>query len=386
MNLTGNASGSLGSMCRAGPFGDEYLRNLTLMMDFAGLSQLNNDGDGNEQPCYARNHGHVPSNSVIKTYLAEIKLWQTIVNRTVWPSNRRAWSQGATSKFWIGGQQGADGGFDTHGFCTDNSGTPPCNSTMQWIWRDRAALYWAHYSGIGAFSYLPVSVTLCRASETKDCYVGFFPGVVDVNPEKGAPGGISIEPFEGNAVADTAARLVQYDWALSGPMGMGATTYIRGRRLYHDAQSATVLRRWVGFIKQHRRLMTADFMSLTPYDDPIAKTFAEHPSSWDAAIRVAPPAVYTNSTGLAMLMVWNQVEIPLHTTVDLGEALRWADVVPGQSLSISSAIAGPSAIPGEEPSWVDAVARTVVVGAAGAVPVRLELPPMAFEYYLIHSI
>ena len=53
MNLTGNASGSLGSMCRAGPFGDEYLKNLTSMMDFAGLSQLNNDGDGNEQPCFA---------------------------------------------------------------------------------------------------------------------------------------------------------------------------------------------------------------------------------------------------------------------------------------------------------------------------------------------
>ena len=230
MNLTGNATGSLGSMCRAGPFGDEYLANLTQMMDFAGLSQLNNDGDGNEQPCYATNHGHVPSNSVIKTYLAEIKLWQSIVNRTVWPGNRRAWSQGATSKFWVGGQQGADGGFDNHGFCTDNSGIPPCNSTMQWIWRERAALFWAHYAGIGAFSYLPVSVTLCRASETNDCYVGFFPGS-DVNPAKGAPGGISIEPFEGNAAGDTAARFVQYDWALSGPMGMGAVTYIRGRRL-----------------------------------------------------------------------------------------------------------------------------------------------------------
>ena len=50
MVLAQNATGSLGSMCRAGPFGDEYLANLTQMMDFAGLSQLNNDGDGNEQP------------------------------------------------------------------------------------------------------------------------------------------------------------------------------------------------------------------------------------------------------------------------------------------------------------------------------------------------
>ena len=73
-------------------------------------------------------------------------------------------------------------------------------------------------------------MTLCRASETTDCYVGFFPGS-DINPAKGAPGGISIEPFEGNAAGDAATRLVQYDWALSGPMGMGAVTYIRGRRL-----------------------------------------------------------------------------------------------------------------------------------------------------------
>ena len=78
MNMTANASGSLGSMCRAGPFGDEYLKNLTMMMDFAGLSQLNNDGDGNESPCFATNHGHIPSSSVINTYLAEIKLWQTV--------------------------------------------------------------------------------------------------------------------------------------------------------------------------------------------------------------------------------------------------------------------------------------------------------------------
>ena len=59
-----------------------------------------------------------------------------------------------------------------------------------------------------------------------------------------------------------------------------------------------------------------------------------------------------------MLMVWNQVEAPLETTVDLGEALRWADVALGQKLSIDSAIAGPSSTPGSEPSW--AVDRAAV--------------------------
>jgi hypothetical protein len=38
---------------------------------------------------------------------------------------------------------------------------------------------------------------------------------------------------------------------------------------------------------------------------------------------------------------------------------------------------------GEEPGWAAAGARSVTVGTAGAVPVQLELPPMAFEYYLI---
>ena len=383
MNMTGNSTGTLGSMCRASPWGDEYLRNLTKMCDFAGLSQLNNDGDRNEQPCFTTNHNHVPSDSVIKMHTAEIKLWQYISNRTVWPGDRRAWTQGATSKFWVGGQQGADGGFDTHGFCTDNSGVPPCNSTMQWVWRERAALYWASYSGISGFSYIPVSVTLCLASETKDCYVGFFPGTPE-NLRKGAPGGISIEPFE----KDKAARLVQYDWALSGPMGMGATTYIRGHRLYHtcsvESKAVHVLQRFVSFIKKHRRLMTADFIGLTPHDDPEAKTYLEHPSSWDAAMRVAPPGIYRNSTGLAMLMVWNQVEAPLSTTVDLGYTMQWADVRPGQNLSVTSAIAGPSLRPGRERAWA-ADHVHVQVGDDGAALLALELPAMSFQYYLIRA-
>ena len=147
-----------------------------------------------------------------------------------------------------------------------------------------------------------------------------------------------------------------------------------------------MLRRWTGFIKRHRRLLTADFIALTPHDDPAAKTYVEHPSSWDAAMRVAPPGVYNNSTGLAMLFVWNQVETPLEATVDLGQALRWADVSLGHKLSIASAIAGPSTTPGAEPSWAAGRgAVQVVVGAGGTAAVQLRLPAMAFEYYLIKA-
>ena len=86
-----------------------------------------------------------------------------------------------------------------------------------------------------------------------------------------------------------------------------------------------------------------------------------------------------------MLMVWNQIETPLSTRVDLGPALQWAGVSPGQRLSISSAIAGPSETPGAEPSWALGNSVRVVMKSNGAVPMQLKLPAMAFEYYLIRA-
>ena len=69
-------------------------------------------------------------------------------------------------------------------------------------------------------------------------------------------------------------------------------------------------------------------------------------------MRIAPRRIYANTTGVAMLMVWNQVERPLSKAIDLGAALQWAGVEPGERLSISSAIAGPSKAPVRETPFV----------------------------------
>lgn len=118
---------------------------------------------------------------------------------------------------------------------------------------------------------------------------------------------------------------------------------------------------------------------ITPHDDPSAPTFAEHPSSWDAAMRVAPAAWYPDAEGLAMLMVWNQRPGPLSETVDLGPALRWAGVAPGDALNVTSPIRGPwrpGHAEGEQPATV------LRVAAGGAAELPLSLPPMSYQAFL----
>ena len=72
--------------------------------------------------------------------------------------------------------------------------------------------------------------------------------------------------------------------------------------------------------------------------------------------------------------------------VDLGSAVQWAGISPGQRLSVSSAIAGPSETPGVEPSWALDHSVQVVVGREGQLLMELKLPAMAFEYYLIEVV
>lgn len=77
---------------------------------------------------------------------------------------------------------------------------------------------------------------------------------------------IPLEEYHGGGAAATLeplrANLADYEAALASAFGWGIQPAFRGGRLYDGRQMRGLLRRWVGFLRRHRPLLTGDVIHL----------------------------------------------------------------------------------------------------------------------------
>ena len=54
--------------------------------------------------------------------------------------------------------------------------------------------------------------------------------------------------------------LLQYEWAMAQYLSYGVAACYRGPRLYDSVQSLAIARKWVGFYKKYRDIVTSDIV------------------------------------------------------------------------------------------------------------------------------
>ena len=170
------------------------------------------------------------------------------------------------------------------------------------------------------------------------------------------------------------AHVPELEWALSAVFGTGASAELRGRKLWDGPRSEAALRKWVGWAKRYRRVLSAE-----------SATIAHGTSCWgkapllpnstcalrglDAIVHRAPQHFYPDIVERALAVVWNPTNGTIAAT--LQAPLYYAGL---------SRARGTSAV---QLSREGGAPASVPLGVNDSVPLAVDLAPRALTWFVI---
>jgi len=123
-------------------------------------------------------------------------------------------------------------------------------------------------------------------------------------------------------------HLLETAWALSGMWGTGAFPQLRSTKLWDGPKSKALLKQWIAWAKQYRRVLSSEFVTLAHGTvcwgrGPVNVSAGgpnEHgggctASGLDAILHRAPKAFYPDIRERGLAMVWNPTNASITTTI-----------------------------------------------------------------------
>ena len=258
--------------CLGSVWGKQYIENLKSFMDEAGFGVFENDGPYPGDFCSATNHpGHTTAgNSYWVQWHAQADLYRFCRARGIYV-NQPDWY------FLIGGNKTG------MGYRESNWTLPREYQTII----ERQNIYngtWNKSTSMG-WMFIPLS-----------------------NYHNGGKGSI-VEPLREN--------LAHYDQRFADTFGAGVQSLLRGPRLFDSPETLAVVRKWVKFFKDHRRVLTGDFIHLRRADgrdwdgwvmadaqgEEKALAFFFNPTDQAMTRKIAVPLYYAGLKDRAMISV-----------------------------------------------------------------------------------
>ncbi|HLH53046.1 MAG TPA: hypothetical protein VKY92_05460 [Verrucomicrobiae bacterium] len=256
---TGKSGGARfgNSPCLGGRWGEDYFRKLRQFFETTGCNVLEHDGSYPGDVCAATNH---PGHAGLAD--SQWKQWKTITGFYKWCRGRGIYL-----------------------------------NVPDW--------YYLCGSSKCAMGYRESNWSLPRAQQEIIERQNIFDGTWEKTPSMGWMF-VPLTEYQGGGAAATIEPLNQhlphYETRLANLFGAGVQACYRGPRLYDDAATRAVVKRWVDFYKRHRAILDSDIIHLRRADG----------RDWDGWLHVNPRL---DERGLAMF--YNPLEQPIEREVRL---------------------------------------------------------------------
>jgi len=177
--------------------------------------------------------------------------------------------------------------------------------------------YWLNGSSKGAMGYRETNWSLARAEQLVHARQNIFDGTWEKPPTMGWMF-VPLSEYQGGGAAATieplAEHLDTYEAFLQLNLGAGVQACWRGPRLYDTPETLALVKKWVGWFKQHRAILESDVIHLRRADG----------RDWDGLLHVNPALA---TKGLAVLFnplttpLERRLRLPLYYT-GLSDAVR----------------------------------------------------------------
>jgi hypothetical protein len=166
----------------------------------------------------------------------------------------------------------------------------------------------------------------------------------------------------------------EIEWALSSLWGTGASAQVRGRVLWDGPRSEAAFKKWVGWAKRYRRVLSAESATIAHGTVCWGKAQLLPNSTCtlgglDAIVHRAPKHYYSDVEERALAMVWNPTSATIATTLQ----------APLYYTGLSRA-RGTSAV---RVSQEGGAAAAVPLGANDSVALAVDLAPRTFTWFVI---
>eukprot|EP00040_Diaphanoeca_grandis_P013675 m.69130 g.69130 ORF g.69130 m.69130 type:complete len:822 (-) comp24054_c0_seq2:107-2572(-) len=354
--------------CKGGPScaslcaGTSFYQNMkTSMLEFwktVRLSAIDQDGS-RYMPCANASHAHHGHNDSMRVQFEEVKdLFHTYLDiPSGFPSGdgvpKVAFVTSASANFLEAGQAKVPGGYNEDVW-----------SLPRWHWIDlqRVLIIKGVNALVNVQRYYPVPLSMPYHN-------------VQFNPADKYHWASCYGYLTNATLTPLEEHLPELNWVLSQTFGTGVMAQLRSRYLYDGPQSKTLLQWWISWFRKYQGILSQDFVTLSLTTSCINETQPTMQCSLDPSIGIdaiihhGSPAIRSDFSERAMVMVWNPAQVAFNGT--LTASLYYSGLTHAAGVSTVSV------------SYEGGTPKHVPLSTANSVDLFIQLRPRSLTWIVI---